>query len=157
MRRAIIYIVILGIVFILLGVVVGIGIEKKHNLRNPFSKKGNIFAKRGLEQRDDLSHQERLLRRSEMLLNRIDQEIKLSPEQRQIIGEILVGSMSAAMQTQNELRDKLKKLKENARDQILEVLDEDQHEAFLSLSDLYINRFNRKRKMPNNRGDINVW
>lgn len=139
MKRATVYIVILGIVCTGLGVAIGIGFSKRHVrknlpgivrheiLRHPYT--AGRLAKRGM-----LAHRQGQKAGQDKFLERLGQELNLSPEQATEVQAILEGSKKEIKQIGEQFRTQVAQVKERSNVQILEVLDLEQKEKFQELT-----------------------
>lgn len=120
MKRAIIYVVILGIVCTGLGVAVGVAIDKRYTTRH-------------LPRIARFAYRERPEPGAPDIFRRIGQKLDLSSEQRDQLKAILEESKQEVKQARDEFRAQVEQLKEKNHAQILELLNPEQKEKFQRL------------------------
>ena len=123
MKRATVYIVILGIVCTGLGVAIGIGLSKRHVRRNlPGIVRHEILrhphtagrlAKRGM-----LTHRQRQKAGPDKFLERLGQELNLSPEQAIEVQAIFEGSKKEIKQIGEQFKSQVTQVKEKSMAEI---------------------------------------
>ena len=135
MKRAIIYVVILGVVCTGLGVAIGVAIEKRYTARHfPRIVRSRLLRHPGcfhpLRRKARFSPEERLRARKHNIFERIDRELGLSSKQRDEVKAILDGAKQEIKQARDEFRTQIVEVKKRSNAQILELLNPEQKEKF---------------------------
>lgn len=149
MKRATVYIVVLGILCTGLGVAIGVAIDKRNTARNlPRIVRGHLLkhprAARFLESKVITARKQRQKVGAAKLFQRINRELGLTPEQSEEVKAILEGTKQEIKQSGEEFRTYVKQAREKSHAQILEVLDPEQKEKFENLTTAIEERKERK-------------
>jgi len=135
MKKATVYIVVLGIVCTGLGAATGVAIERnrikkalphvvrKQLLRNP----------KALQQLAG-AHQKIRKAHGAKMVEHITKELNLTPEQQEQVKSILESAKEEVKQVQDQFKTQVQAIKEGNNERILEVLDPEQKEKFLELT-----------------------
>ena len=143
MKKAVIYIAILGIACTALGVAIGIGAEKRYTARH-FPQIELVKHIQGIPMRDGRlkDRKSKAMRRAgHHALKRLSQQLDLSEEQMTEVKAILEESRQDAKKTGDEFKDRLKQIKEENKIKISKTLNPEQREKFEQLS----NQIKRRR------------
>lgn len=138
-KRAVVYIVILGVVCTVLGVAAGMLIEKRYTARYLFPQIARRHLLRQLAgpgfpgKKIGPQLQKRIRARAEKVFERISQELELSPEQRDGVKAVLEGTREHVNQARDEFRRQVEQAKTESDTQILGILDAEQQEKFKRL------------------------
>ncbi|MEA3560485.1 MAG: hypothetical protein U9R31_01765 [Candidatus Omnitrophota bacterium] len=146
MKKAVIYIVILGISCTALGVAIGIGAEKRYTARHfPQIVKSRLAKHiQGSPMRDRKLKDRKsntMRRAGHHALKRLSQQIDLSEEQNAEVKAILEESRQDAKKTSDKFKSRLKQIREESNVKISKILNPEQQEKFEQLS----NRAKRRR------------
>ena len=134
MKRATVYIVILGLVCTALGVAVGVAAEKRYTRRHlPRMVKSQLLRRHHQGKRGSFG-QEGEKQRGAHRLQRIAQELNLTAEQEAQVQAILEQSKQEVTQARDEFRTQIEQTKKQSNIQILELLDPEQQEKFQELT-----------------------
>jgi len=148
MKRAIVYLAVLGALCTGLGIAVGVVIEKKYTSGHlPEIMRAHFLKQHGkrdlLGKKTGIDLTERLKGKSKGILERIDRELNLSSEQKDKIKDILEESKREARQAKDKFKTYLAQLREKSNAKISEILTPEQKEKFEKLM-AKIGRWQRK-------------
>lgn len=151
MKRATVYIVILGIVCTGSGVAVGIALEKRYTRTHlPRIVRSHLLQHPGaghfLRSRARLSPEERQRPGAENILKRIDRELGLSSEQRDKVKAILEDTKKEIEQARDEFRTRIVQAKEKSNAEICRLLNSEQKERFQTMIERMKERIGRRRQ-----------
>lgn len=137
MKRAVIYVVALGIVCLGVGVAAGMLIEKKNTTKNlPGIMRGCMLRKhegRGfpeMGQRGKWGQTRQKKGGADGVLGRLGKELSLSDEQQGSVKEILEQAKEKVTLARDEFNTKTTQLKEESNTRIMEVLTPEQQEKY---------------------------
>ena len=134
MKRATVYIVILGLVCTALGVAAGVAIEKRYTRKNfPRMAKSQLLRRHHQGRRGSF-RQEGQKPGAAHLLQRIAEELNLTAEQQAQVQTILEQSKQEVTRARDEFRSQVEQFREKSNAQILELLDPEQQEKFQELT-----------------------
>jgi MFS superfamily sulfate permease-like transporter len=134
-KKALIYIIILGFVCTLVGVAIGITVAKGCTFKRITKLPKAIAAYKAHKRDMALSQEQRLEKKTNMFLKRIDEELNLSDEQKEAVRVILEQAKENTAQIQSEFKDKLLQIKQEASIKISELLNPEQKEKFQQFTD----------------------
>lgn len=138
MNKATLYITILAVVCICLGTALGAVVERKYVEKNlPKLIRQQLLELRSekgfMPQGHKFSQGERWGKKGEMgerIIERLNQELNLTPEQGGQVKAILEATKGKVEQTQTQFRQSLKTLKEESHAQISTLLNDEQKAKF---------------------------
>lgn len=136
MKKATLYIVILGIACLGLGAVIGVAAERRYAARNfPRMARQHFLRHREAphhwrEERMFGMHREMPKGGPGMLFERLDRKLDLSAEQNEKIQAILEQNKEQIKQARDGFKTQLEQVKESCHAQILEILKPEQKEKF---------------------------
>ena len=156
MKRATVYIVILGLVCTGLGVVIGATVTKRHIAKNL----PQIVRKHLLQQREapylhmqgkrpGLAHGQRQGAGPAKIFERISEELNLTSEQKDKVKAILEETKQEVKQARDGFKTQVAQIKEKSNTQISEILDPEQREKFQKLTESIKER---KERLKERRG-----
>jgi len=135
MKKATVYIIILGILCTGLGVACGMVIERKRTAKNfPQILRHQLMqhpqGAEALRSKLQGAHRERMQKGAAQIFQRIQEELNLNDEQKEQVKGILDQTKEKVEVAQQGFRETLEQAKENSHNQILQLLDPQQQEKF---------------------------
>jgi Spy/CpxP family protein refolding chaperone len=140
-RRATVYIVILGFLCTGLGVAIGATVTKRHIAKNlPRIVRKHLLQQRGAPyshmqgRKAGLTHGQRQGAGPAKIFERIGQELNLTSEQKDKVKAILEETREEVKQARDEFKAYVAQTKEKSHSQMAEILDPEQREKFEELT-----------------------
>jgi uncharacterized protein YneF (UPF0154 family) len=139
MKKATVYIIILGVLCTGVGVVSGMVIERKRLAKNfPHILRGQLLkhpqAAEHVRQRLQYKHQERVKDGTAKIFERIGEELNLTDQQKEQVKVILESTKQQIEVARDGFKEGMEKAKETSQAQILTVLDPEQQEKFKEIT-----------------------